>query len=311
MTFSLLARDAATGQLGVASQSHYLGVGSVVTWAEAGVGVVATQAFALRSYGPRGLALMRAGFTPGDALDQLLDEDTHPEVRQVAFLDAEGRIGIHCGRRCVGAFGVAVGDQAVALGNMLDNDDVVSALLRGHEDADGDLSHRLVAGLTNAENAGGDIRGSQSAALLVVAGRGGSAGGDAPWDGVIRDLRVEDHSDPVGELSRLVSLSDGFDRMSRVVFDPDGAVVGERRCEQGFGAGAGELAYAARALDSNPEATFWSAVLHARWGRTESAQRLFSAASQLNPRLGRFVGQLGEAGILTPDEVARLRDAGR
>lgn len=310
MTFSLLARDAATGQLGVASQSHYLGVGSVVTWAEPGVGVAATQAFALRSYGPRSLALVRAGFPPRDALDRLLDEDTHPEVRQVALLDADGRIGFHSGRRCVGALGVAVGDQAVALGNMLDNDDVVPALLRGYEQADGDLAHRLVAGLAAAETAGGDIRGSQSAALLVVAGRGGNAA-DAPWDGIVRDLRVEDHGDPVGELSRLLSLSDGFDRMSRVVFDPGGAVVGERRCGQGFGAGARELADAARALDANPEATFWSAVLHARWGQTDTAQRLFSEASQLNPRLDRFVGQLGEAGILTPDEVASLRDAGR
>ncbi|GAB3005625.1 DUF1028 domain-containing protein [Mycobacterium bourgelatii] len=311
MTFSLLARDAATGQLGIASQSHYLGVGSVVTWAEAGVGVAATQAFALRSYGPRGLALMRAGIAPVDAVDQLLDEDTHPEIRQVAFLDTEGRIGFHCGRRCVGALGVAVGDQAIALGNMLDNDDVVPALLRGFEQADGDLAHRLVAGLAAAENAGGDIRGSQSAALLVVAGRGGGAGAEAPWDGIIRDLRVEDHSDPVNELSRLVRLSDGFDRMSRVVFDPDGAVVGERRCGPDFGADAHELADAASALDSNPEATFWSAVLHARWGQADEARRLFSAASQQNPRLERFVGYLSEAAILTPDEVASLRDAGR
>lgn len=306
MTFSLLARDPSTGQLGVAAQSHYLGVGATVTWAEAGVGVVATQACAARSYGPRGLALLRAGGSASDALSRLLDEDTHREIRQVGFLDAAGTIATHSGTRCIGAAGVEVGDHAVALGNMLDNDDVLPALLRGFEDADGDFAHRLVTGLAGAQDAGGDIRGSQSAALLVVDGRRT----DEPWDGLIRDLRVEDHPEPVGELSRLVRLDDAFHRVSGVVFDPRGAVFGDPGSETDFAAAAESLADAAGVLDPNPEAMFWSAVVQARWGRTDAARHLLAEASMRNARLPRFLRYLSDAGILTPSAVAMMRGTG-
>lgn len=300
MTFSLLARDPATGQLGVASQSHYLGVGSVVTWAEAGVGVVATQAFAVRSYGPRGLALMRAGSSASEALAQLLDEDPDREIRQIAFLDSSGDIGIHGGTRCVGAAGIVRGHHCVALGNMLDNGDVPAAMLTGYQQADGDLAHGLVAGLCSADHAGGDIRGRQSAALLVVDGRRT----DAPWDGLVRDLRVEDHPDPISELSRLVDLNDTFDAVSQVVFDPNGAVLGGRGSvsDADFSLAAAALADADGGLNGNPEATFWSAVLHARWGRSADARRLLAEAAMRNPRLPRFLLCLVDAGILTRDE---------
>ncbi|MDH6194828.1 putative Ntn-hydrolase superfamily protein [Mycobacterium frederiksbergense] len=293
MTFSLLARDPSTGQLGVASQSHYLGVGSVVTWAEAGVGAVATQAFAVRAYGPRGLALMRAGAPADEALSRLLDEDADREIRQIAFLDADGNIGIHSGTRCVGAAGVARGEHAVALGNMLDNDAVPAAMVRGFEAADGDLAHRLVSGLRAGDCAGGDIRGRQSAALLVVDGQHT----DAPWDGVVRELRVEDHADPIAELARLVDLNDAFDLMSQVVFDPNGAVLGPV-ADADFAGGAAALAGAREVLGDNPEATFWSAVLHTRWGRSAEAARLLAEGAQINPRLPAFLQRLGEVGIV-------------
>lgn len=300
MTFSLLARDPATAALGVASQSNYLGVGAVVTWAEAGVGVVATQAIPDRGYGPRGLALMRDGNSAREALGLLLDADTDRELRQVGYLDPSGCFGIHTGGRCVAAAGVAMNDHAAAVGNMLDSDAVLDAMLRGFEQAEGDLAHRLVAGLRGGDAAGGDIRGSQSAALLVVDGRRT----DAPWDSVLRDVRVDDHVDPVGELARLVNLSDAFDEVSRVVFDPSGVFLGPRRSE--FSAAAAALADADRVLDPNPEAMFWSAVLHARWGRPAEARRLFAEAARRNPRLLRFVGRLAYAGILTADEAALL-----
>lgn len=306
MTFSLLARDPSTGQLGVASQSHHRAVGSIVTWAEAGVGVVATQALAVRSYGRRGLELMRAGSPADDALSRLVGEDSHRELRQVAFLDVSGRTGIHSGRRCVGAAGVVADDHAVALGNMLDNGEVVPALLRGFQDADGDFAHRLVAGLARAEEAGGDIRGSQSAALLVVDGRRT----DAPWDGVIRDLRVDAHGDPVGELGRLVDLDDAFDRVSRVIFALSDGVVGGRRSATDFAAAAALLADADGVLNPNPEAVFWSAVLHARWGRTDDARRLFAESSRRNPRLPQLLQRMCDAGILTPGDVAALGEPG-
>jgi uncharacterized Ntn-hydrolase superfamily protein len=302
MTFSLLARDAATGELAVASASHYLAVGAMVTWAEVGVGVVANQAISDRAYGSRGLALMRQGQSASQALTQLLDADLERELRQVGYLDASGGFGIHSGSRCVAAAGVAISEHAVALGNMLDSDAVLDAMLVGFEQADGDLAHRLVAGLRSADQAGGDIRGRQSAALLVVDGRHT----DAPWNGVVRNLRVDDHPDPLGELARLLDLSDAFDKISRVVFDPAGAVLGGCGSEHEFATAAGELAAADAALDTNPEAAFWSAMLHARQGRFTKARRLLADATRRNPRLARFVSRLPGAGILTPQDAASL-----
>ena len=299
MTFSLLARDPVTGQLGVASHSHYMGVGSVVTWAEAGVGVVATQAFAVKGYGPRGLAAMRAGAGAPQALEQLLATDPAPEVRQVAFLDAAGGFGIHSGARCVGAAGVAHGAHVVGLGNMLDNEDVPRAVVRGFEEATGDLARRLLAGLRAGDEAGGDIRGRQSGAVLVVDG----AKTDAPWDGVVRELRVDDQHDPLGEVSRLMALNDALDGMSAVVFDPDGPILGPSQPDSVYRAADTALAEAAAALGDNPEATFWRAVLQSRWGHPAESRRLLDGAAVGNPRLPAFFGRLAEAGILTGDEV--------
>ncbi len=302
MTFSLLAHDPDTGQLGVASQSHYLGIGALVTWAEAGVGAVATQAISDHSYGPRGLALMRQGLSAGEALQQLLDTDLERELRQVGYLDAAGNFGIHSGSRCVPAAGVATSEHAAALGNMLDSDAVLDAMLVGFEQADGDLAHRLVAALRSADLAGGDIRGRQSAALLVVAGRLG----DAPSTGVVRDLRVDDHLDPVSELARLLDLNDAFEKVSQVAFDPGGAVLSGYATDSEFAEAAATLADADAVLGDNPEAAFWSAVLHARWGRFAEARRLLAHAAERNPRLPRFVSRLADAAILTRQQAASL-----
>ena len=302
MTFSLLARDPRTGHLGVASQSHYMGVGSVVTWAEAGTGAVATQAFALRGYGPRGLALMRAGNSAPDALRQLLRSDADREVRQVAFLDAAGEFGIHSGTRCVGAAGVTRGEHVIGLGNMLDNDDVPQAMVQGFESARGDLAYRLVAGLQAADDAGGDIRGRQSAAVLVVDG----APTDAPWEGIVRDLRVEDAQDPIGELNRLLELNDAVDDMSRVVFDPNGPILGPPQPDRVYRSAAATLATVATVLGDNPEATFWEAVLQARRGHTDDARALLKNATRRSPRLATFFVRLTDAGILTGQDISAL-----
>jgi uncharacterized Ntn-hydrolase superfamily protein len=302
MTFSLLARDPATGTLGVASASHCLGVGAVVTWAEAGIGVIATQAIPGRWYGPRGLALMQQGLPANQALAQLLDGDLDREVRQVGYLDASGAFGIHSGDRCLAASGVAISEHAAGLGNMLDSDAVLDAMLVGFEHADGDLAHRLLAGMRSADHAGGDIRGRQSAALLVVDDRRT----DALWNGVVRNLRVDDHPDPLGELTRLLDLNDAFEKMSQVVFDPSGAVLGESGAQREFATAAAVLAGVDAVLDTNPDAAFWSAVLHARWGRFTEARRLLADATTRNPRLPRFVARLAGAGILTQRDAAGL-----
>lgn len=301
MTFSMLAVDAAACQMGIASASHYPGVGAVVTWAEAGTGVIATQAFAQPSYGPRGLVLIRGGHSAGDALERLLADDDTPELRQVGVLDASGTVATHTGPRCVPAVGVATAAHAVALGNTLEHESVPAAMLGAYEDADGDLAHRLVAALRAGEQAGGDIRGRQSAALRVV----GTRPTDTPWAHVVRDLRVDDHTDPVAELGRLVDLYDTFDIVSRTVFDPHGVVLGDRAAcgVDAFATAAAQLDRADQALGANPEASFWAAVVHARAGHGSQARRLVDHAARRNPKLPTLFRRLTDAGILTRAEA--------
>jgi uncharacterized Ntn-hydrolase superfamily protein len=201
-TYSIVARDAATGQMGVGVQSCHLAVGTAVPWGEAGVGVVATQSFANTDFGPEGLALLRAGFAPHDALAQLLERDPGRELRQVALLDASGRAATHTGAACIGAAGHLTRDGVSVQANMMTNETVWPAMLDAYERTSGDLAARLLAALAAAELAGGDIRGRQSSALLVVAGERTSKA----WEGRLFDLRVDDHPDPVTELTRLARL---------------------------------------------------------------------------------------------------------
>ena len=301
MTFSMLAFDPAACQVGIASASHYPGVGAVVTWAEAGTGVIATQAFAQPSYGPRGLALIRAGQTAGEALASLLADDETPELRQVGVVDASGNIATHTGSRCVPAVGVAPAAHAVALGNTLEHESVPAAMLTAYADADGDLAHRLVTALLAGERAGGDIRGRQSSALRVVSTRPTGT----PWAHVVRDLRVDDHTDPTAELGRLVDLYDTFDIVSRAVFDPHGVVLGDRAAygEDAYATVAAQLDRADQALGTNPEASFWAAVVHARAGHGPQARRFVDHAAQRNPRLPTLFRRLTGAGILTRAEA--------
>jgi len=309
MTFSLLAYDPVARQLGVASQSHYPGVGAVVTWAEAGAGAIATQAFADPTYGARGVALLRDGIAAREALERLVADDGAPELRQVGIVDAAGTIATHTGRRCVPAVGETHRAHAVALGNTLDSEAVTTAIAHGFQHADGDLAHRLLAGLRAGEAAGGDIRGRQSAALRVVRAQPT----DTPWAGVVRDLRVDDHADPVGELGRLADLHDVFDVVSEAVFDPHGVVVGNRDAHdlRTFTAAGERLAHADQALGANPEAAFWAAVVHARAGHVDLARQLLDSAANRNPRLLSLFDRLIDAGILTDTDVTTVTRAAR
>jgi uncharacterized Ntn-hydrolase superfamily protein len=201
-TYSIVARDAATGDLGVAVQSHAFSVGSAVSWAEAGVGAVATQSFIDPSYGPLGLDLMRAGRSAPDTLKGLIAGDEGRDVRQVAMVDASGRAAAHTGSRCIPAAGNHVGEGYSVQANLMDNDTIWPAMAKAFEAARGDLAERMLQALEAAQAAGGDIRGMQSAAILVV--KGVSSG--KPWQDKIFDLRVEDSPQPLVELRRLVTL---------------------------------------------------------------------------------------------------------
>ncbi|MGH2781502.1 MAG: DUF1028 domain-containing protein, partial [Thermoleophilaceae bacterium] len=209
MTYSIVARDPGSGELGVAVQSHYFGVGSLVSWAEAGVGAVATQSVAQPAYGPRGLELMRAGASAPEALHRLLAEDRQEPVRQVAFVDRHGRVAAHTGARCVREAGHRVADGVSAQANIMRRPTVPDAMVSAFRSASGDLAGRLMAALDAAEAEGCDLRGRQSAALVVVAPRASGR----PAEDRLLDLRVDDHPEPVRELRRLLDLRRAYERV--------------------------------------------------------------------------------------------------
>jgi uncharacterized Ntn-hydrolase superfamily protein len=208
MTFSIVARDPATGQLGVAVATCTLAVGRAAPWARAGVGAVATQASSQRGYGPRLLAELAAGTGPGAALDRLLTQDADADQRQVGVVGPAGAPAAWTGRGCLSACGHRTAADSTAQGNMLASRSVVPSVAEGYADAAGDFAARLVAGLRAGDAAGGDLRGRQSAALLVVSG---TRDDDAPWEGVLVDLRVDDAADPVGALDRLLRLQRAYE----------------------------------------------------------------------------------------------------
>ena len=209
-TYSIVARDEATGEMGVAVQSHWFSVGSVVPWAEAGVGAVATQSFVDPAYGPLGLELMRAGKSAPAALNALISTDEDKAVRQVAMIDAEGRVAAHTGSRAIFAAGHHVGKQYSVQANLMDKPTVWPAMAKAFESAEGDLAERMLCALEAAQAEGGDIRGRQSAAIVVV--RAASTG--KPWEDRLFDLRVEDHPNPVAELRRLVRLQRAYQKLN-------------------------------------------------------------------------------------------------
>ena len=212
-TYSIVARDATTGELGVAVQSHWFSVGAVVPWAASGVGAVATQSFVEVSYGPQGLAAMRRGLAAGAALRELVEQDDHAAVRQVAFVDAQGRTAAHTGESCIPGAGHLSGDGYSVQANLMLTDAVPQAMAAAYENSTGPLAERLMAALDAAQNAGGDIRGRQSAALLVVRG----TPSDKPWTDRLVDLRVEDHHRPLEELRRLLQLHRAYELMNEGV----------------------------------------------------------------------------------------------
>jgi uncharacterized Ntn-hydrolase superfamily protein len=205
-TFSIVARDPATGELGVAVQSHYYSVGPIVPWAAAGVGAVATQSLVLVDYGPNGLDLMRGGLTAQQALDSLVKADAHNEARQVAMVDAKGNVAAYTGKDCIPDAGHHTGAQYSVQANLMANPTVWPAMARAYEAAQGDLGERLMQALEAAQKAGGDIRGQQSAAILVVKAQ--TTG--KPWRDWVYNLRVEDSVEPLRELRRLLRLQRAY-----------------------------------------------------------------------------------------------------
>jgi len=206
MTYSIVARDAVTGQLGVAAQSCYFALGSVLPWARAGVGAVATQSMVDPGYGPRCLDLLADGVAAADALAQVREADEGRDVRQVGLVSSAGEVASFTGSLCIDHVGHAAGDGYSAQANMMAGDGVCEAMAVAYETTAGPLATRLLAALVAAEAKGGDARGRMSAALVVVEG----TRHEHPWQGVLTDVRVDHHEDPLGELARLVRVAEAY-----------------------------------------------------------------------------------------------------
>jgi uncharacterized Ntn-hydrolase superfamily protein len=267
VTYSVVALDPDTGELGVAVQSHWFSVGSIVPWARPGVGAVATQANAEVSYGPRALELLEGGADAAEALARLVTADPGAATRQVAVVDAHGGVAVHTGGSCIRFAGHVVGDGFSCEANMMASDEVWPAMAEGFSAAHGSLASRLLDTLDAAERAGGDVRGRQSAALLVVPAEG------EPWSTVV-SLRVEDDPEPLRELRRLATGHEAYSLAS-------GA---ERLGEEGRYREAAELMVRAWELaPDNAELRFWAGLGMAQGGLLAEGAEQVRAAIATHP----------------------------
>jgi len=291
-TYSIVARDPATGELGVAVQSHWFSVGSIVAWAESEVGAVATQSIVDPSYGPLGLALMRAGKSAPDALKSLVASDAQGDFRQVAMIDAKGNVAAHTGAKAIIAAGHHVGTNYSVQANLMANANVWPAMAAAFEKTEGDLADRMLAALDAAEKAGGDIRGKQSAALIVVRGR--TTG--RPWSDRLFDLRVDDAPDPLRELRRLVRLQRAYNFMNR---------GDELAAEAKWDEAMEQYSRGAALAPEIEELPYWKAVTLFTAGREEEALPIFREVFARNPAYVELTKRLPASGFL-PDDPKKI-----
>lgn len=288
-TYSIVARDSVTGELGVAVQSHWFSVGPLVPWAEAGVGAVATQSFVDPAYGPLGLELMRSGKSSKQALDGLIASDPGEAVRQVAMIDARGNVAAHTGKNCIPGAGHMVGEQFSVQANLMLNDKVWPAMAEAYRKVKGDLASRLLAALDAAEAVGGDIRGKQSAAILIVSGKNTGR----PWVDRIMDLRVEDHPEPLKELRRLVNIHRAYQHMN----------AGDLAMEHGdTEAAKREYGTAEKMMPDNLEMKYWHAVALVNAGQLDEALPLFKVVFKGDSNWLELTPRLPKVDLLKVDE---------
>lgn len=285
-TYSIVAMDPETGEMGVAVQSHWFSVGSVVIYGEAGVGVVATQSLVNPSYGPKGLALMKQGLSPQQALDALLANDEGEMYRQVAFLNHEGNKATHTGSLCIDAAGHKQGKNYSVQANMMLNNTVWDAMAKAFESAEGPLSEKLLASLKAAEAEKGDIRGRQSAAIKIVKPE---ATGNS-WEGTVMDLRVEDHENPIQELERLIKVHKAYDYMNR----------GDFAMEVGDSKKAEEMYLNAQNLfPDNIEMRYWYAINLLNNDETEKAYPILKSIFEADDNWRILTSRLKKSQLLS------------
>lgn len=296
MTYSIVARDPETGRFGVAVQSHYLGVGPVVPWLEAGVGAVATQASVNVSFGPLGLELLRAGRAAGEVVAALVASDDHSEIRQLGVVDAQGRAAAHTGSSCIPAAGHLVHDGFTVQGNLLERESCWPAMASAYEEAlaaGEPFVERLLRAMEAAEREGGDVRGRQSAALMIV----DAELQQAAWRGRRMDMRIEDHPDPVPELRRIVEMQLAYEMLD----DAGDAAASGLSAEERYAR--------ARALSPGAyELVFWRGVELAVGGDVAAARTELAIAFAADSRWRTTLQHLADAGRegVTPELAAQL-----
>jgi len=285
-TYSIVAIDKATGEMGVAVQSHWFATGTLVTWGEAGVGVVATQSFVNPAFGPDGLALMRENKNVDQVLQALLAEDEGKEFRQLGLLNAAGKAASFTGTQCIDFAGHVVGDGYAVQANLMASDKVWPAMAEAFENSAGQtLAKRLMIALEAAQAAGGDIRGKQSAALLVV---GAKATGQSWVDRKV-DLRVDDHPTPLLELKRLLKVHEAYSYMNK----------GDLAMEKGEVKAAMEAySQAGNMFPNNLEMKFWKAINLANTGAMKEALPLFKTIFQQDENWKTLTPRLTKNGLL-------------
>jgi len=285
-TFSIVARDTVTGDMGVAVQSHWFSVGTIVTWGEAGVGVVATQSFVNPSFGPRGLALLKQGLTAKQVVDLLIESDKGRDFRQLSILDSKGNVATFTGDKCIDDAGQKIGDNYSTQANMMINNKVWGAMSDAFEHSSGKLAERLLAALEAGQKAGGDIRGKQSAAILVVKAK--SSG--KIWEDRMVDIRVDDNPDPIKEIGRILKVHRAYEHMN----NGDLAVEHNK-----MDLAMKEYSTAEKMFPNNEEMKYWHAVTLANIGKVEESLPIFKEVFEMNKNWVELTKRLIKPQLLT------------
>jgi len=286
-TFSIVARDASTGEMAIGVQSHWFSVGTIVSWGRSGVGVVATQSFVNPAYGPNGLDLMEEGKDAEEALQILVAADRGRDYRQIAFLDVKGVVSAYTGKSCISSASHVIGENYSVQANMMLNDDVVPAMSKAFLDhAELPLAERVLKVLQAAQSAGGDIRGKQSAALIVV----GPDKVEEVWSDKKIDLRVDDHQHPLKELDRLLKVHRAYEHMNR------GDLAVEH---QDMELALEEYGAAEKMFPRNLEMKYWKAVALANNGRLKEALPIFDYVFERDRNWRTLTRRLPASGLLT------------
>ncbi len=288
-TYSIIARDSVTGEMGVAVQSHWFNVGAIVGWGEAGVGVVATQSFVNPAFGIKGLDLLKQGKTPQQVVDELIAGDEGRDFRQLAVLDKDGITASYTGSKCVDAAGDIAGKNYSVQANLMLNEKVWPAMEIAFTQTAGPLAERMLAALQAAQQMGGDIRGMQSASIMVW--KGSSTG--KPWEDKLIDLRVEDNPDPLAELKRLLTVQRAYEHMNA------GDVAVEKN---DMTLALKEYNAAMEMFPDNFEMKFWTAVTLANNGRLDEALPLFNIVFATDKNWKTLTPRLPKSGLLNVSE---------